>query len=123
MPDRRLVRAFLALYATIGVVVLIQSIQTVLAARRGALPQQDRLHATVLGSLEAGAALLFLLPRTMRLGAVGLLAVFAIAFALHASRGDVSSTLLVYAAAVFFVRTHGIVGRPAVDGAAARAAG
>ena len=118
MPTRALVRAFIALYVTVGLVVLIQSIQTVLAASRGAMPSEDRQHALILGSLEIGAAILFLLPRTMRIGAVGLLGIFALAFALHAVRGDVSLTLLTYAAAVFFVRTHGVDRYPAAATAA-----
>jgi hypothetical protein len=108
MPNRALVRAFVALYVTLGAVVLVQSIQTVLNARRGQLPPGDKLHALILGSLETGAALLFLVPRTMRVGAAGLLAIFALAFLLHATEGDLHLTLLVYAAGVLFVRIHGV---------------
>ena len=56
------------------------------------------------------AALLFLAPRTMRLGAVALLAIFALAFGLHALSGDLHLTLLVYSAGVLFVHVHGVRG-------------
>jgi hypothetical protein len=115
-PDRALVRAFRLFHLTLGLVVLVQSVQTVLAARHGILPAGDRVHALLLGSLEAGAALLFLIPQTMRAGALLLLAIFAAAFGLHALRGDPPLALLVYAAGVLFVRAHGPV--PLHDGAA-----
>lgn len=63
----------------------------------------------LVGGFEAVAALLFLAPRTMRLGAVGLLATFAFAFLLHAGRWQFRGDLLVYAAAVGFVAVHGAV--------------
>ena len=108
VPPRTRVRAFIILYVTLGLVVLIQSIGTLVAADRGTIAAGDRLHARLLGGLELVAAVLFLIPRTMRAGAIGLLVVFSLAFGLHALRGDVALPLLVYAAGVFFVRTHGI---------------
>jgi uncharacterized membrane protein YphA (DoxX/SURF4 family) len=115
MPGRSLVRAFVALYLTLGAVVLVQSVQTVIGARRGAFRPGDQLHAFILGSVEVVGALLFLIPRTMRTGAAVLLAIFALAFLLHATEGDLHLTLLVYAAGVLFVRIHGV--RPLVAGA------
>jgi hypothetical protein len=108
VSDRKLSRAFAILYLTLGLVVAIQSLNTVAQAIRGAMPAGDRHHALILGGLETLAAVLFLIPRTMRLGAHALLVIFALAFALHAARGDVAWPLLAYGAAVFFVRTHGV---------------
>ena len=108
MPPRNLVRAFLGLYVVTGVVVLLQSVQTVLAARAGYIRPPDQIHAIILGSFEAVAALLFLVPTTMRWGAAGLLSIFLAAIALHAGHGSFPSTLLVYGAAVLFVRVHGV---------------
>jgi uncharacterized membrane protein YphA (DoxX/SURF4 family) len=108
MPSRDLVRAFLLLYLVTGMVVLFQSLQTVWAAHLGAIRPPDRIHAMILGSLEAVAAVLFLIPRTMRLGAVGLLAVFVTAFALHATHGGPDLGLMIYAAVVLFIRVHGV---------------
>jgi hypothetical protein len=108
LADRRLSRAFAILYVTVGVVVLVQSIGTIVQAVRGDMPIADRPHAQVLGGSEALAAVLFLIPRTTRLGAVALLLIFALAFLLHALRGEVAWPLLAYGAAVFFVRAHGV---------------
>lgn len=113
MPDRRLVRDFVVLYVTLGVVVLVQSAVTVAEAIRGTILSGDRHHALILGTLEAIAAVMFLVPRTMRWGADLLLAIFGLAFVLHALRGDPALSLLVYGAATFFVRTHGIGRGPA----------
>lgn len=109
--NRSLARAFLTLYITLGVVVLVQSVQTFLDAQRGTLPAADRHHALILGAIEAVAAILFLTPRTMQLGAIALLAIFALAFGLHAVGGDLHLTLLVYAAGVAFVLAHGLATR------------
>ena len=108
MPPRNLVRAFLGLYLLTGIVVLFESLDTVLAARSGAIHGPDRGHAFILGSLEILAALLFLIPRTMRWGAAGLLLVFLAAFAHHAAQGSPPWPLLVYGATVVFVWVHGV---------------
>jgi uncharacterized membrane protein YphA (DoxX/SURF4 family) len=110
MPQRSLVRAFLALYIIVGLTVLVGSIETVLAAYHGQIRSPDRVHALVLGSFETVAALVFLIPRTMRAGAAALLVIFLLAFVIHAGRGDAHLDLLVYAAAVLFVRVHGVQG-------------
>lgn len=109
MPNPSLLRSFRLLHFTLGIVILVQSVETVVAARQGELPAGDRLHALLLGSVEAGAALLFMIPATMKAGAALLLVIFAIAFGLHALRGDFATSLLVFAAGVHFVRVHGTV--------------
>ncbi|HSE47568.1 MAG TPA: hypothetical protein VLB12_07155 [Gemmatimonadales bacterium] len=110
MPPRQLVRAFLGLYVALGLVVLIQSVETILATLRGQIAGPDRIHALGLGAAETLATILFLVPGTMRVGAVALLTIFALAFGLHAVAGDVHLTLLVYAAGVLFVHVHGVRG-------------
>jgi hypothetical protein len=58
--------------------------------------------APVLGGTEILAALLFLLPKTLRVGAYALLAIFAIAALLHILHRQYDvAVLLVYAAAVW----------------------
>ncbi|MFL5494701.1 MAG: hypothetical protein ACJ8DC_10005 [Gemmatimonadales bacterium] len=108
MSSPSLVRSFVGLYLTVGTVVLIQSVQTVLAAVRGELPPGDQRHAIVLGAVEAIAAVLFLVPPTLRRGADVLLVIFALAFVLHAVRGELALPLVVYGAVVLFVRAHGV---------------
>jgi hypothetical protein len=91
---------------SVGLVVLWQSWLTF----HGTL---GKLHASghpaalahirlVLSGAEMVAAILFLLPVTAALGGYGLLAIFALAIAIHALHGDASGleTLVVYAAAV-----------------------
>jgi uncharacterized membrane protein YphA (DoxX/SURF4 family) len=108
MPRPSLVRAFLLLYLVTGLIVLFESIATVRAAYLGQMRPQDQLHAMILGSFEAVAAVLFLIPRFLRWGAAGLLVIFAAAFAIHAGRGGPNWTLLIYAAVVLFVRVQGV---------------
>ena len=110
MPPRSLVRAFLALYVTLGVVVVIQSVQTVVSAYRGFFTGHEQLLALILGSLETIAAILFLIPRTMRIGAYSLVTIFALAFFLHAHAGQPNFALLVYLAGTLFVLMHGVKG-------------
>jgi hypothetical protein len=111
MPPRQLVRAFLAFYATLGLVVLVESIRTITAALATSARFSNPTHALVLGSLEIVAAILFLIPRTMRAGSAGLLVIFALAFLLHALEGHPNLVLLVYGAGVLFVRVHGVEDR------------
>ena len=109
-PPRSLVRSFLVLYVTLGLVILFESVATVLRARAGGFHGADRLHALVLGGLEAAAAVAFLIPRAMHVGAVVLLGIFALAFGLHLLQGSPSLVLLMYGAGVLFVRVHGVSG-------------
>jgi uncharacterized membrane protein YphA (DoxX/SURF4 family) len=53
--------------------------------------------------------LLFLIPRTLRIGAVGLLVTFAVAFVAHAHQREFRGELLLFAAVVLFVAVHGAV--------------
>lgn len=57
--------------------------------------------APLLGGVEIVAALVFLIPRLRRIGAFSLLAIFAIAAALHILHGQFEiGSLVVYSAAV-----------------------
>ena len=107
MPPRKLVLAFLTLWFTLGVVVLVASVQTFLAATRGGA--HVHAHMALLAGIETIAAALFLVPKTMRFGAIGLLATFAVAFTAHAVAGEFATILLLYAAATVFVLVHGTV--------------
>ena len=93
------------LWWVLGLSLLIGSVQTVAHAHAAAGAHGP--HVAILGIFEAAAALLFLVPRTLRIGAFGLLASLAVAFAVHAFMKQLRWDLLVYAAAVFFVAAHG----------------
>jgi hypothetical protein len=99
-------RAFLALWWTLGVLLVVYSVQTAWHALAEARDGID-VHVSVIASVEAIAGLLFLVPKTMRAGGACLLAVFAVAFVMHGSRGEFPSQLLLYVAAVSFVMIHG----------------
>lgn len=119
MPPRRLVLAFLALWGTLGLVVFVASVQTCVAALNGTLHGAAPMHVALLAGVEAVAAALFLVPKTVRLGGIGLLITFAVALIAHALAGEFPIILLLYAAGTVFVLVHGPVplswvrGRPA----------
>ncbi len=98
-------RAFALFHAVLGLVVLVQSIA---ALRRGLVLHTGgaaHTHLVILAGVEALAAILFLIPKTLDFGAIVLLIIFAIALLLHGIRGQLN--LLVYAAGVYFVMMHG----------------
>lgn len=105
MPPRNLMRGFLALWFATGLIILILSAETL---RTGliAAPHGDP-HSVLLGGVEAMAASLFLIPRTMRVGAAGLLTTIGVALAVHATLGQFRGDLVVYAVVVLFVALHG----------------
>ena len=104
MPPRNLLRSFLALWLISGLVLLIGSAATLREAWAGS---HQNPHLVILGGAEAAAALLFIMPRTFRIGAVGLLATIGIAFAFHTALGQFRGDLLLYAVVVAFVLVHG----------------
>lgn len=105
MPSRNLLRAFMLLWWTAGLLLLVGSLQTV----RGGL---ETSHAPVvwLAAVEAVSALLFLFASTLRVGAAGLLLSLGVAFLahLHQFRWD----FIFYAATVYFVAVHGPLSKP-----------
>lgn len=98
-------RGFLFLWIATGVVLLYGSVATVRTAI-GASAHANP-HLVLLGAVEAVAAVLFLIPRSMRLGAIGLLITIVIAFAVHTALGEFRGDLVLYGAAVSFVLIHG----------------
>jgi uncharacterized membrane protein YphA (DoxX/SURF4 family) len=106
MPPLDLVRAFVAQWWTAGAVLFYLSIRT---AYHGLRSGAHDPHVVLVGALEAVAAVFFLIPRTLRIGAYGLLAIFAVVFLLHAAQGQFRGDLLVYATVVAFVAVHGAV--------------
>ncbi len=105
MPSLPFRRAFALFHATLGTIVLLQSIgvlRRVLAATAGGT---SHTHIVVIAAVEALAALLFLIPKTLDIGGTVLLIVFAIAFLLHGVHGQWG--LFVYAAGVILVMVNG----------------
>jgi uncharacterized membrane protein YphA (DoxX/SURF4 family) len=109
-PPVALIRAFLVLWWTSGGLLLYGGLVTAraqFAAARAGAPLDH--PAAILGTLEVGAAALFLTPRWCRAGARALLAILVVALLVHAARGQFAASLLVDAAAVYFVLVHGPV--------------
>jgi hypothetical protein len=108
MPSRHLIRAFFALWWILGGLLVAYSVQTAWHALRSGTDGAS-LHIAALAAVETVAAVLFLIPSTMRVAGACLLAVFALAFVLHAARGELASQLLLYSAGVAFIMAHGRV--------------
>jgi hypothetical protein len=108
----RLRPSFVLLHVTLGLMLAVGGATTAWMAH-GA----HAAHLVLLGGFEAVAAAMFLVPRTLRLGALGLLVSCGTAFAVHAAMGQWRGDLIVYMVAVLFVGVHG----PAYRGAPGRA--
>ena len=104
MPPQRLMRAFLFLWLATGIALLYGSVETVRSALGSA---HGNPHLIVLGSIEAVAAVLFSIPRWMRVGGIGLLLTILVAFGVHISLHEFRADLLLYAAVVLFILIHG----------------
>ena len=105
MPPRSLLRAFLALWLITGGILLVTSLTTIRAA--WVVLDHVNPHLVTLGSIEAVAAVLFLIPRTFRAGAIGLIATIGVAFVTHLALAQFRGDLLLYGAVVWFALVHG----------------
>jgi hypothetical protein len=114
MPGRNLLRAFMLLWWTAALLLLVGSLQTL----SGALKSTHQAPLVLLAAVEAVSAVLFLLPRTLRAGAGGLLLCLAVAFVAHLHQHQFRWDLLFYAATVYFVAVHGPLPRPQWEKAA-----
>ena len=104
MKPASLRHAFIGLYLTVGTVLLVESLRTL---GHAISHHAGNVHLTGLAAVETVAVLLFLLPRTLRLGGGILAVILVIAAVAHTLRGEFPSALLVYAAAVLFISIHG----------------
>jgi uncharacterized membrane protein HdeD (DUF308 family) len=98
---------FVVLHLTLGFVVLFGSVRTVVDGLRAGAAGGAHWHLVLLGTLEAVGAVLFLLPRSTRLGGGLMLATFAIVIVAHAVQREFPGNLLVYAAATWLVMARG----------------
>ena len=102
MNHKTIRTAFIGFHFTLAIVVLLQSVWGV----QHALSTAN--HALlVLAIVEILAAIVFMIPQTVRLGGLVLLSVFAIAFSIHLLHGELDLRLLVYAAGTLFIIVHG----------------
>jgi hypothetical protein len=91
---------------TVGIVVLIASVQTFFhSAHRLASGGAHNVFLPLLSGAETLGAVLFLVPKTTRVGSFLLLVKFAIALIFHLTHGEWDiGFLIVYIAAVVVVR-------------------
>jgi hypothetical protein len=88
VPPPQLPRVFTGLRLTLGLVVFGQSLATAISASGTTDGSHHNPALLVLAGIEAIAALLFLLPRTTGPAAATLVAIFAVAIALHLTTGN-----------------------------------
>jgi len=98
-------RSFVVFRVILGVVVFLLSASAVLRASSGHIVGALRSHLTILAVMEAVAALLFLIPKTAKVGGGILLVIFGVVLAIHGVRGQLA--LFVYAAGVVLVMVEG----------------
>ncbi len=103
--NQSLRRSFVVFHLTLASVVFIQSILTAINAFWVELNANWLLFS--LASVEAVAAILFVIPVTLRFGGIVLCLVFFVAFTIHAIIGEFELQLLVYGAGTIFVLYHG----------------
>lgn len=105
--SNRLMRAIAILYWCVGGVVLIESCLFVFSTSRAhdfAESGLPHLIRPVLGGFEVVAAVLFLIPPTVKIGGYALLVIFLVAALIHVIHGQMDvSGLVMYAAAVYVV--------------------
>jgi uncharacterized membrane protein HdeD (DUF308 family) len=99
-------RSFIAFHLILGLGLLAGSIQTLLHALA---PENvhSHQHIALIAAVEAVAAVLFLLPRVSRAGALLLVLVIGLAFVAHALQGEWRPDLAIYAAGAWLVYALG----------------
>ncbi|MGB2868780.1 MAG: hypothetical protein WBD36_10030 [Bacteroidota bacterium] len=105
MASLSLRRSFVMFHLVLGLIILMKSLNTVLNVVQGHTTNALGSHLALLALVEAVAAVLFLIPKTLKAGAWALIVVFLVAMAVHGIQHELD--LLVFAAGVMFIRVHG----------------
>ena len=98
-------RTFVTFHVTLAVVVFIESVLAVIHALHSTTQSHLGTILPYFAGLEAVAALMLLIPWTLRIGGGLLLAIFAAALVVHGPADQMA--LFVYAAGVIFLMVHG----------------
>lgn len=107
-PDPNLRRTFIGLHLTLALVALVQAGGLL---HHAVGEPAGHHHLLFLSAFQLLAALLFLVPRTMRIGGIFLVVIFVHGVLFDATRGDFPAASLVFAAATLFVTVHGAAWR------------
>jgi hypothetical protein len=99
-------RSFIAFHLVLGVGLLVASVQT-LAHALAPVNRPTHQALAVFAGVEALAAILFLVPRTLRAGALLLVLIAGHAFIVHGLEGEWQPNLAIYAAGAWLVFAHG----------------
>jgi hypothetical protein len=97
-------RSFITYHLVLGLALLYLSLATLMHASHD---WGSHGHLAVVGGIEAVGALLFVLPKTWRVGAILLLAIIGVALIAHTIRGEVRADLATYLAGTWYVYAHG----------------
>ena len=97
--------AFIAFHITLAAVVFIESIIAVFHSLHSTTQSHLGTILPWFAGIEALAALLLLIPKTLKIGGGLLLAIFVVAIVVHGPADQMP--LFVYAAGVIFVMVHG----------------
>jgi hypothetical protein len=108
VPPRGLAVAYLVFWLALGGVLLVGSARTLLAALQGG-HGPGHVQSALLAGLAMVGALLFLVPKSLRLGGVILLVTFGLALGTHQREHPIPGRLLLCVAATVFVVAHGPV--------------
>jgi|SRR5689334_24410549 len=98
--------SFIAFHLILGLGLLTYSIETLIHALA---PENMHSHAhyAVIAGVEAIGAVLFLLPRVSRVGAIVLVVVVGLAFVAHGLQGQLRPDLAIYTAGAWLVYAMG----------------
>lgn len=106
MDPTQVRRSFITFHIVLGLGLLAASVQTLLHALAPE-HRHSHQHIALIAAIEGIGAILFLVPRTVRLGALTLVLTIGLAFVAHAVQGEWRPDLAIYTAGVWFVFTHG----------------
>jgi len=104
MADVTARRALVVLHLTLAIVVIVESVWALLHALEDL---SGHLHYAAAAGLQLVGALLFLVPRTVRVGGWILVATFGLGALLRAWQFDFAGPMFVYAAAALYLTLRG----------------
>lgn len=104
MSDVTARRALVVLHLTLGVVAAIDAAWALLHALEDL---GDHAHYAAIAGVQLAAALLFLVPRTVRVGGWILVVIFGIGALVRAWHFDFAGPFFVYAAAALYLTLRG----------------